>query len=164
MSKFLELLKKTVDNIWKKVRPVLPDKVKLLVVKLLTKNQKLLVVLDRALELVKAITLLYGSPAVVTKASLLLAIDRMLELWGLKDKPLPETVTLVKETEAESKEVINVAMRDFTKFVLENHPITSEDVKDLSGNEKNLLVEMAYDLVKDEIASNKLYSNQEEQV
>ena len=149
-----EFFQNLVNKVWSVVRPVLPDKIKRLVVLFLTKNQKILVLLDPAMKVVKAVALLYGGVAGQSVAVFVSAVQRMMEEWNLTPEQLPVTVqTVVSSSEADRlvADQIKVALRDFAKFVLENKKDTSDQFTALSDSEKNLLVEMAYNMVKSEI-------------
>jgi len=149
-----EFFQNLVNKVWSVVRPILPDKIKRLVVSFLTKNEKILPLLDPAMKVVKAIALLYGGAAGRSVAALVSAIQRMLEEWNLTSEQLPVTVqTVVSSPEADQLVIdqIRVALRDLAKFVLENKKDTSAQFTALSDSEKNLLVEMAYNMVKPEV-------------
>ncbi len=145
-------IKSVVNTVWGAIKAVMPDRIKALVVKFLTKNQKVLLVLQPAMNIVKMLAMAYGKPEV---AAIIAAIQRTLEAWGISLDPskLPPTiaVALAKQGQATLDEA-KVALRDAAKLLLAKQEQTFAT---LSESEKNLAVEMAYNMVKDEIAGLK---------
>lgn len=151
--------KDLLNSIWGVLKVVLPNNLKKLVVNFFEKNQKLLLYLDPAMRVVKAIALAYGRMEVV---SIISAIQRTLSTWGIEADltKLPATVSTVLQKGAQATlEEAKVALRDTAKLVLVKRDETGIDpnvkFSVLSESQQNLVVELAYNMVKDEIAALK---------
>lgn len=145
-------IKSVINLVWDGAKKILPDKVKRLVTNFLRKNEKLMVLLEPTMDLVKFVALSYGAGNVV---SIVTAIQRMLESWGVFDDarvlPFPSTIKVVLDKkEMATLEEAKVALRDLVK-VLMYKTNYSDSFDKLNDSEKNLLIEMAYSMVKDEI-------------
>ncbi|MCX8008818.1 MAG: hypothetical protein N3A54_03905, partial [Patescibacteria group bacterium] len=126
--------------VWGSIRGVLPDRVKTMIVSYFSKNQKILVLLEPAMSIVKTVALSYGAFNVVAARSH--AIERMLESWGVISPPSTIKSVLDKGEQATVEEV-KTALRDLSKLLMS---ASNKEFKTLKDSEQNLIIEMAYNM------------------
>ncbi|MCX8009487.1 MAG: hypothetical protein N3A54_07410 [Patescibacteria group bacterium] len=106
-------IKSLFSTIWGGFKKVLPDKVKSAVVSYFSKNEKVLILLEPAMSIVKTVALSYGAFNVVAVVS---AIQRTLSSWGIVSPPTPIQQVLAKG-DAATVEEIKVALRELSKVL-----------------------------------------------
>lgn len=146
-----EFFKNLVNNVWAGLKIMIPDRVKALLVRFLNKNYKVFSVVYNLLPVVKAVGVVTGVGSVVETVNVIFRIINGLKVTN-PELVVPETVNKVITGEKEvSLEEVKVAIRDLVKLVASYKESVKEEFVALSDSEKNMAIEIAYNMVKPEI-------------